>query len=514
MTEQRHSFGPFSYDPQTATLWRDGALVRLGGRGAAVLAALVEADGAVVTRADLLDRVWPDTAVEDSNLTVQVATLRSTLGTRPDGEEWIATVPRVGYRLLRDVAEPRASRPAIAVLPFLNLSSDPEQEHFVDGIVEDLITALSRFHTFAVVARDSSFVYKNRAVDVRDVARALGVRYVLEGSARRAGPQMRVSAQLVDGVSGAHIWAENLDGAFEDVFDFQDRLASRIVGSVEPQIRQAEIDRARRKRPDSLDAYDLYLRALHLTQGQRIVRVEDYDEAIRLVERAIALDENFAPALAQAAWWHEKRLTRVGHAPPGVDDAAAAVDLAERALAADPNDAMVLVVAGTIAITIRHDFDAGFALVQRAVALNPNSVIILTTAAYFYFYREDFEAANACALRALLLTPGAPEVVWTHVNLARSYLSAGRFEEALTWSLRAVQSPTAVDFAHCLLAAAYIGLDRPNEARTALATARSLWPALTVSSLLGAGGLPASRDRHLTRGLLTAGLPPGELPAV
>jgi TolB-like protein/Flp pilus assembly protein TadD len=513
MTEHRHGFGPFSFDPLIATLWRQDTLVPLGSRSAALLAALVEANGAVVTRADLLDRVWPGTAIEDSNLSVQVATLRKTLGTRPDGEEWISTIPRVGYRLLRDGGEHHNSMPAIAVLPFLNLSNDPEQEHVIDGIVEDLITALSRFRTFAVIARNSSFVYKDRAVDIRDIARALGVRYVLEGSARRAGQRMRVSAQLIDGASGAHIWAENLDGAFGDVLDFQDRLASRIVGSIEPQIRQAEIDRARRKRPDNLDAYDLYLRALHLTQSQRVVRVEDYDEAIRLAERAINLDENFAPVLAHAAWSHEKRLTRGGTAPPGVDDAAAAVKLAERALMADPNDAMVLLVAGTIAITIQKDFAAGFPLVQRALALNPNSLIVVTTAAYFYFYRGDFDAAVTCAMRALLLTPGAPEVVWTHVNLARSHLSAGRFEEALAWSLRAVESPTAIDFAYCLLAAAYIGLDRPIEARAALSTARSLWPALTVSSLLGPGALPSSRDLHLTRGLLAAGLPDGGPPA-
>jgi TolB-like protein len=511
---ERQVFGPYAFETRSGTLWRDGSIVPLGGRGGALLAALLAADGGVVTRSDLLDQAWPGAAVEDSNLAVQVATLRKLLGTRPDGEEWIVTVPRVGYRLPRDVSDRPATRPAIAVLPFLNLSSDLEQEHFVDGIVEDLITALSRFRTFAVVARTSSFVYKHHAADVRDVARALGVRYVLEGSIRRAGRQVRVSTQLIDGTTGAHLWAENLDGTFEDVFDFQDRLTSRIVALIEPQIRQAEIDRARRKRPENLDAYDLYLRALYVGQRQRIVRVDEYDEEIRLAEASIALDGNFAPALAYAAWSHEARLTRMGVAPPGVDDAAAAIDLADRALAADPNDAMVLLVAGTITITVKHDFDAGFALVQRALALNPNSAVIVTTAAYFHFHQGDFDGAIACALRALLLVPGGPDAVWTQSGLARFYLSAGRFEDALTWSLRAVASPTAIDFAYCVLAAAYAGLERPADARAALATARSMWPALTVSSLLGAGALPTSRDRFLTQGLLTAGLPAGDIGAV
>jgi TolB-like protein len=507
-------FGPFAFDPKTGTLWRDGAYVPLGGRASALLGALLAADTAVVTRAELLDRVWPHTAVEDSNLAVQVATLRKILGTRTDGDEWIATVPRVGYRLLRDNGRPPTGRPAIAVLPFLNLGGDPGQEHFVDGIVEDVITALSRFRTFSVVARNSSFAYKNRSVDVREVARALSVRYVLEGSVRRSGAKVRVSAQLIDGVTGTHVCAENLDGAAEDVFEFQDRLTNRIVALIEPQIMQAEIDRARRKRPENLDAYDLYLRALHVQQRPRIFRVDVYDEAIRLLEAAIELDPLFAAALAEAAWCHEKRLTRSGVAPPGVDDAAAAIELADRALEADPNDALVMLVAGTVAITVRGDIGTGLPLVRRAVALNPNSAVVVTTAAYFHFRQGDFEGAIPLFLRALQLAPAPPDLPWTQVGLARTHLSAGHFEEALTWSLRAVESPMAIDFAHFQLSAAYIGLGRVDDARTAMATARTLWPAMTVSSLLGSDGEPSARDRHLAQGLLAAGLPPGDLPSV
>ncbi|HVY20271.1 MAG TPA: winged helix-turn-helix domain-containing protein, partial [Bauldia sp.] len=328
MTEQRVAFGPFTFDTRNTTLWRGNEFVPLGARGAALLAGLLEADGGVVSRSSLLDRAWPDVVVEDGNLAVQIATLRKILGTRPDGQEWIATVPRVGYRLVRAAASHAlsdAERPSIAVLPFVSMSSDSEQDYFADGMVEDLITALSRFKPFAVVARNSSFAYKGRAVDVREVARALGVRYVLEGSVRRGERRVRVSAQLIDGESGAHLWAENLDGTIEDVLDFQDRITARVIGLIEPEIHRAELERSRRKRPENLGAYDLYLRALPLLHVLGVQRLEHYDEAIDLLDRAIALDPGFAPVLALAAWAHEKRLTRSGTPPPGVDDALSAI---------------------------------------------------------------------------------------------------------------------------------------------------------------------------------------------
>ena len=216
-----------------------------------------------------MDAAWPGTAVEESNLSVQIASLRKLLGPSPDGGEWIATIPRVGYRF---VAEPEAAVPAqtqaarsepvipsLAVLPFQNLSGDPEQDYFADGVVEDIITALSRFKSFAVIARNSRFVYKGRAVDVRQVAKELGVRYVLEGSVRRAGDRLRITAQLVDGVTGAHLWADKFDGAVEDVFDFQDRITESVATVVEPHIQTAEIERSRRERPRSIAAYDIYL---------------------------------------------------------------------------------------------------------------------------------------------------------------------------------------------------------------------------------------------------------------
>jgi TolB-like protein len=512
MQEQRVAFGPFVFDRASATLWQGPTLVPLGGRGAALLAALLEAENGVVTKAALMERAWPGTIVEEGNLAVQIATLRKILGTRLDGQEWISTLSRVGYRLVRAAAETGgaaepAGMPSIAVLPFVNLSSNPEQEYFIDGMVEDLITALSRFRTFSVVARNSSFVYKDRAVDVREVARALGVRYVLEGSVRRSERQVRVSVQLVEGSSGEHLWADRLDGTIEDLFDFQDRITEKVIGLIEPQIRSAEIERARRKRAENLDAYDLYLQALPLMQGMRIVRLEHYSEAVLLLERAVAIDPGFAPALAYAAWAHEKRLTRSGVAPPGVDDAQEAIALAERAFLADPSDAVVLAVAGVLLITLKGDREEGFARINRAVALNPNSCLVANVAGYAYFHCGHYDESIACHLRGLQLTRGRPEAYWSINGVARAHLSAGRIEEALAWGLRGLETSNGIDFAHCIVAAAYAHLGRKEEAQAAVQRALSIWPTLTIASLLGPNGEPETRDRSLVEGLLKAGMP-------
>lgn len=504
---ERVAFGPFSFDSTTVTLWRGDDLVPLGGRAAAVLRELLAADGTVVSKADLMEAAWPDTVVEEGNLAVQVATLRKVLGTRPDGEEWIGTVARVGYRLLRDGGGEGVGIPTIAVLPFVNLSGDAGQDYFVDGIFEDVIGALSRFRTFAVVARNSSYAYKDRAVDVREVAKSLGARYLLEGSVRRAGQRVRVTAQLIDGATGAHLWAESFDGMVEDVFDFQDRITETVIGLIEPQIRLAEIQRARRKRPESLDAYDLYLQALPYMHGVRVVRPKQFDLAIELLERAIAADPGFAPALGLAAWAHETRLTRGGTAPDGVDDAREAIELSRRALEADGNDGIILAIAGIIRMTVAGEPVAGLALIKRARALNPNSLLIANIAGYAHFFCNEYDEAIDCHARFLRLSPGLPEAFWSLNGMARSHLAAGRIEEALAWGLRGLEASEGVDFGHCIVAAAYAHLARPDEAAAALDRARKLWPNLTIASLLGRTGQPEGRDRVLVEGLRRAGLP-------
>jgi TolB-like protein/DNA-binding winged helix-turn-helix (wHTH) protein len=510
MPEDLLSLAPFSFDRSGEVLLRDGRPVAIGRRGVALFKTLLEAGGDTVAKAELMERVWPDVVVEEANLTVQVAALRKALGPRAHGGDWIVTVPRVGYRIdgLSARAPAVAPRlPSIAVMPFDNLGGDPEQDYLADGVVEDLITALSRFKTFVVIARNSSFVFKGRAVDVREAATTLGVRYLLQGSVRRRGQAIRVSARLVDGRSGAHLWAENFDGEFGEVFDFQDRIVENVIGLIEPQIRLAEIEQARRKRPDSLDAYDLFLRALPLMTGARFVKPEDYAAAIDLLERAVALDPGFAPALAYAAWGHEMRLTRGWQAPPGADDARDAVALAERALAAGGNDAIVLALVGVIRITVKGDQPAGISLIDRALDLNPNSLLVANIAGYAHFFCGNYDEAVACHARFLLLCPDTPEAFWSMNGMARSHLAAGRFEAALRWGRRGLEAAEGVDFAHCVVAAAHAHLGQQQEAEAALQRARSLWPALTIASLLGRTGQPEGRDRLLAEGLRKAGLP-------
>jgi TolB-like protein len=507
MPESALTFGPFLLDAHRASLRQDGEEIAIGSRGLALFEVLLEAAGGVVRRETLLERAWPGVIVEESNLTVQIATLRKALGTQTDGQEWIATVPRVGYRLSRPaeaIASSFDGKPSIAVLPFANFSGDAGQGYFADGMAEDLITALSRFKSFAVVARNSSFVYKDRSYDVRDAAKALGVRYALEGSVRRVDPAVRITAQLIDATSGAHIWAEKFDGPLNDLFDFQDRITESVVGAIEPQIRGAEIERSRRKRPESLDAYDLFLQALPLISS---VEAHGYSEGIRLLERAIALDPGFAQALAHAAWAHAKRLGSSGEAPAGVDDAQECIALLERALAADSNDATVLAIAGLHIMTVKGDSDRGYGLVKRALALNPNSFLVVNFAGFAHRHHGNFDEAIGCHLRALRFMPGAPEVIWCFTAIAAVHLSAGRFEEALAWALRAHDIYDALEWTQSVLAAAYAHLDRMDEAQEALQVVHSQRPGLTIARLFGRNQSPGPHDGFLVAGLVKAGIP-------
>jgi TolB-like protein len=502
-------FGSFVFDRDRQSVTRDGRPISIGVRGSALLAALLDAGGELVSKEALIDAAWPGTIVEESNLTVQISMLRKALGTRPDGLDWVVTVPRVGYRLVRLQSTPVAeqsgpARPALAVLPFANLSGDPEQEYLADGMVEDVITALSRFRTFAVCARNSSFVYKNRAADVREVARHLGVRYVLEGSVRRLRDRVRVTAQLVDGASGAHLWAEKFDGEIGNIFDFQDEITRSVVGLIEPQIRKAEIDRARRKQPDSVDAWDLYVQALPIVYSSN---VPAYSEAITLLERAIVHDPTYAPGLALAAWAHEKRQTFGGTAPPGIDDIELSLALAERAVAADDQDAFALALLGWLRILFRRDF-SGLQLCMRAVALNPNNLLVLNFAGTASLYAGDLDQVITCYTRALELSPGAPDNYVCLSGIASAHFSARRFEEVLVWAQRSIDLDKTYIYSRLFLAGSYAHLGRTAEARAAMAEAMAVKPGMTIASESRHGSM--RNPEHLTiwvEGMRLAGMP-------
>ena len=251
---------------------KNGAPVEVGQKCLILLETLLRAEGQVVSKSDLMNAGWQTLNIEESNLSVQIAALRKCLGKSANGGDWIRTVQRIGYQFAKPEApstardnrnivasDPRlGGKPSIAVLPFVNMSGDREQEYFADGIVEEIITALSRFGGLFVIARNSSFAYKGRTVDVKQIGRELGVRYVLEGSVRKAGSRVRITGQLIDTSSGTHLWADRFDGPLEDIFELQDQVTSNVVGAIEPKLLQAEIDRANRKPTENLDAYDFY----------------------------------------------------------------------------------------------------------------------------------------------------------------------------------------------------------------------------------------------------------------
>lgn len=499
-------FGPFTFNRQKMAVTKGGEAVPIGGRGAALLAALLDARGGVVEKETLMSAAWPDVIVEDGNLTVQITALRKALGQKPDGTDWIVTARHFGYRLVLGDATADASggRPAIAVLPFANLSSDPEQEFLADGVVEDLITALSRFHTFAVVSRNSSFVYKGRAVDAREAARELGVRYLLEGSVRRSGGRIRVTAQLIEGATGEHLWADKFDGAATDIFDFQDRITDAVIGLIEPQIRKAELDRTRRKRPETFDAWDLYVQALPLVHSGV---VSNYGRAIELLATAIRIDPTYAPALALAAWAHNRRHTAGGPALPDHDsDPAAAIDLAERAVAADPDDAMALALRGWLAIHYKLDF-SGLDHVRRAAALNPNNTSVLILAGVAHLRAAEFDEAIAISSRAMELSPGSPMTPVFMVQIAAAHNAEGRHEAAIDFARRAAALDPHHVPAHLALAVGYAELGRIEEARTEVAAAIRLRPDVTIATSMAYRVRYPERVARWVDGLRKAGMP-------
>jgi TolB-like protein len=314
----RFEFGPFLFDAQRRTLLKNGAPVEVGQKCLILLETLLRAEGQVVSKSDLMNAGWQTLNIEESNLSVQIAALRKCLGKSANGGDWIRTVQRIGYQFAKPEApstardnrnivasDPRlGGKPSIAVLPFVNMSGDREQEYFADGIVEEIITALSRFGGLFVIARNSSFAYKGRTVDVKQIGRELGVRYVLEGSVRKAGSRVRITGQLIDTSSGTHLWADRFDGPLEDIFELQDQVTSNVVGAIEPKLLQAEIDRANRKPTENLDAYDFYLRGL---AGVHQFTKEGNNAALSSLYRAIEVDPNFAAAFGLAARCYVQR---------------------------------------------------------------------------------------------------------------------------------------------------------------------------------------------------------------
>ena len=455
--------------------------VPIGSRAVHILGVLVRRAGDLVSRDDIINAVWPATIVEYSNLPVQIAALRRILDDARTGGSLIQTVPGRGYRFTGAVTlasieatPPLPDKPSIAVLPFANISGDPEHQYFADGMVEEIITALSRIRWLFVIARNSSFTYKGQAVDVKQAGRELGVRYVLEGAVRKAGGRVRITAQLIDASSGAHLSAERFDGSLDDVFELQDKVASSVAGVIEPALQAAEIRRSSERPTHDLTAYDLYLRA----HSMFFLSARQIAEALGLLERAIERDPQYGPALALAAVCCQ-RLCLDGLSADPEMHRRQGPDFARRALQVAGDDAGTLANAALALSYFGEDMGAMIALVDRALALNPS----FARGWYIRGILGNMAGQPALAIESLeislRLSPrGRFGQVFSAIGVALFF--GRRFDEALPKLLLAIQDDPDFPQPHRFLAACYAHLGRLDEARAAVARLRAITPSVVM----------------------------------
>jgi adenylate cyclase len=401
---------------------------------------------------------------------------------------------------------PLPDKPSIAVLPFANLSGDPEQEYFADGMVEEIITALSQIRWLFVIARNSSFTYKRRAVDVKQVGRELGVRYVLEGSVRKAGNRVRITGQLIDTVTGAHIWADRFDGTLDDIFELQDRVASSVVGAIEPRLRFAEMDRAGRKPTGNLDAYDVYLRAL--AQGYKRTK-EGLAESIGLLHRALEFDPEYPLVMARIGAWRGFQRSR-GWIPPGGPEVEEGIRLARQALAAARDDPEVLELAGNVHAQLADENETALGAIEQAISLNPNLALAFAHRALVLNRLGRHDEAIIAAQQAMRLSPQDPAAYVSYQAMAIAHLAAGRYEEGLPWALRAVRDNAgAVALRLKLSLCGHLG--RLEEARESLRLLREIEiPSRRLLQQVGTAGVPPNSPPAYAKACARRGCPRNE----
>jgi TolB-like protein/class 3 adenylate cyclase len=405
-----------------------------------------------------------------------------------------------------ETAQPLAlpDKPSIAVLPFQNMSSDPEQDYFADGIVEDIITALSRYHALFVIARNSSFTYKGKAVDVKRVGRELGVRYVLEGSVRKVVDRVRVTGQLIDASNGAHLWADRFDGPLKDIFDLQDDITLRVVGAIAPKLEHAEIVRAMRKPTESLDSYDFYLRA---KSNFHKAGKEDISEAIRLFLKAIEVDDNFSSAYGMAAWCYARRKLN-GWATEGPSETLEAARLAERAAECGNDDAVALASSGIAIGYVFGDFERAASLMDRAQALNSNLAMAWHLSGWIRCFIGQPDIAVEHLERAVRLSPLDPQRPGMQAAIAAAHFAAGRFDVSASLAKAAMMEQSNNFIAAVVASAADAITGNLDTAAVAMKRVRELDPNFRLSKVKDR--LPHRQPELLARwedALGRAGLP-------
>lgn len=514
-------------DADRRELRRGGAIVPVEPQVFDLLAYLVCHRDRVVTKDDLLTAVWNGRIVSESALTTRINAARAALGDSGAAQRVVRTLRGRGFRFVGTVHESEESsahatapellppslpdRPSIAVLPFANMSGDQEQEYFADGMVDDILQALSRVRWLFVIARQSSFCYKGRAVDVKQIGRELGVRYLVEGSVRRAGDRVRIAVQLIDAEADAHLWAERYERDLSDIFALQDEITARIVAAVEPNVQAVEIQRARAKPPGSLAAYDLYLRALWTYHGQTAIEYNSeggYNRAEALLREAIALDPGYAEALGMLTdrivirtlnGWHESFAR-------GADEAC---QFARRALAAGPDNSTCVASAAFAYAALAHRFDEALDLAGRALALHPNSAFVRHRAGAVYIVCGEFDAAIAQCEAVLRMNPleTMSVAMSSFTVLSAALFFVRRFEESIQAGKRVLAITPAVNTVRKYVAASLAHLGRIDEARAEVSELMRHQPNASCRFFRGQ---PCRHDwmRELVlEGLRKAGLP-------
>jgi adenylate cyclase len=393
-------------------------------------------------------------------------------------------------------------RPSIAVLPFDFMSESHNGEFLADGLSEDIIAALSRIRSFFVIARNSTFTYKGRAVNVQQVSRELGVRYVLEGSVRRSRDKVRITAQLIDATTGAHLWADRYDGTIDDIFDLQDRITTSVVGAIQPSIRAAEIERARRKRPDSLNAYDLVMQALPYVWS---LDATSNEVASRLLDEALKLDPTYPLALSLASWCSGQRVIYNWSTNPE-SDRRDALEKAQLAAGLASDDPFVLTVLGA-AHTITREFQTALYLLEKALVLDPNSAWTWNRSGWLRTFRDDPETGIAHFERAIRLSPFDPMIFNSYAGIGDAHFVTGHYAEAIRWLEKARLAHPKAAWINRFLAASYALDGRRQEAEACVQRLLTTYPGLTVTAVKAAPPFSQEVIARLCEGLQQAGLP-------
>jgi TolB-like protein/DNA-binding winged helix-turn-helix (wHTH) protein len=546
-------FGSFTLDLTSgALLAADGREIPLRPKSYALLRFLVENAGRLLPREAIIETLWPDVYVTEDNVTQCIHDIRGALGV--EARQIIRTLPRRGYIFTSQVtgvtqwssplrptdhrdgggigippveaydlrpdvtaaessdlrarnreALPLPEKPSIAVLAFTNLSGDPEEDYFADGLVEDIIWALSRVRWLFVIARNSSFTYKGRSVDVRQIGRELGVRYVLEGSVRRAEQRVRVAAQLIDASNGVHVWADRFDASSQGIFELQDLVAGSVAGQIEPQVRLTEIERANRRSVHNLDAYDLLLRAIGQIHRHTATSI---NEAVVLLRRALAIEPEYALAAAliadcrvimQAQCWHILSDAEVSET----------IDFARQAVRWGMDDPDALCWASLGLSIFANDRATASNLIDRALLLNTNSAHAWSARAWLYCHQGQARAAIEAFERALRLSPLDPMGGYSKGGLALANLALENYEAASDWATQSLSELPRNVSAMRTNAAACAHLCRLNEARYWLEKLLELQPAMTIRAWRTSSGYSPEFLSMLEEGLRIAGLPEG-----